>query len=74
MKQFEYDITTHPAGEFSDLVYVCTDQGDCTLDRVPSHQVGALGAVMNDKGSEGWELVQFVFVKGGVVGFWKREA
>jgi len=33
-----------------------------------------LAALLNEKGEEGWELIQVSFGKGGVMAFWKREA
>ena len=72
MARFEYEITKYPADEFTHLVYFCTDQGQCNLDQLPSDQMGVLGAKLNERGSEGWELVQVLFGEGGVVAFWKR--
>ena len=72
MIRFEYEITKYPADEFTNLVYFCTDQGQCNLDELPSDQMGALGTKLNEKGSEGWELVQLFFGEGGVAAFWKR--
>lgn len=74
MRQFEYDITTHPAHEFSQVVYFCSEQGECRYDELPSEQIARLGNILNEKGSQGWELVQLSFGKGGVVAFWKRDA
>ncbi len=72
MTRFEYEITTYPADEFTHLVYFCTDQGQCNLDQLPSDQMSVLGAKLNERGAEGWELVQVFFGEGGVVTFWKR--
>jgi len=72
MIRFEYEITKYPADEITQLVYFCTDQGQCNLDQLPSGQMGSLGTKLNEKGSEGWELVQIFFGEGGVVAFWKR--
>jgi hypothetical protein len=74
MRQFEYDITTHPAHEFTQVVYFCSEQGECRYDELPSEQIARLGNILNEKGSQGWELVQLSFGKGGVVAFWKRDA
>lgn len=74
MRQFEYDITTHPANEFSQVVYFCSEQGECRYDELPSEQIARLGNILNEKGSQGWELVQLSFGKGGFVAFWKRDA
>lgn len=69
---FEYEITKHPAGDFEHLVYYCTEQGDCSLKDLPTDSLVVLKDVLNDRGSQGWELVQLVFGKDGVVAFWKR--
>jgi hypothetical protein len=74
MRQFEYDITTHPAHDFTQVVYFCSEQGQCRYDELPSEQIARLGNILNEKGSQGWELVQLSFGKGGVVAFWKRDA
>jgi hypothetical protein len=74
MKRFEYDISRHPADEFSRVVYFCTDQGECGLDRVLTDQIAALNNVLDARGAEGWELVQLLVAREGVLGFWKREA
>jgi hypothetical protein len=74
MKKFEYHITTHPAHEFNQLVYFCSEHGECKYDELPPDQIERLGNILNEKGSQGWELVQLSFGKGGVIGFWKRES
>ena len=72
MNRFEYDITKYSADEFTHLIYFCTDQGECNLDEIPSDQMGSLRAILDQRGSEGWELIQIFFGEGGVVAFWKR--
>lgn len=72
MTRFEYDITKYSADEFTHLVYFCTDQGECNLNQLPYDQMSSLGARLNERGSEGWELIQLFFGEGGVVAFWKR--
>lgn len=73
MKRFEYGITKHPADEFTDIVYFCTADGECSLDHIPSDQTKVLTALLDEKGSEGWELVQTLFGIDGIVIIWKRE-
>jgi len=73
MKQFEYEITKHPADEFSKLVYFCNPEGECDLDQVPSDQTKILENLLNQRGKDGWELLQTLFGKDGIVIFWKRE-
>lgn len=73
MKRFVYDVTRHPADQFANLVYFCSDQGECELKEVPADQTAALAKIFNEKGAEGWELVQMFFGKDGLVVFWKKE-
>ncbi len=73
MKKFEYRITKHPAESFVQLVYFCSAEGKCQLEQVPKDQVQVLEHILNENGSEGWELIQAFFGEGGIVAFWKRE-
>lgn len=73
MKRFEYEVTKHPNKDFSNLVYFCTGEGECSIDQVPSDQTKVLEGLFNTRGSDGWELVQTFFGTDGVVMFWKRE-
>jgi len=73
MRRFEYEITKHPSTDFSQLVYYCTDKGECSIDQVPSDQTNILKDILNQRGAEGWELVQTLFGKDGIINTWKRE-
>ena len=73
MKKFQYEISKHSSDKFNELVYFCSDQGDCSLNQIPAGQTGILSQILNERGARGWELVQLVFGKEGVVAFWKRE-
>jgi hypothetical protein len=72
MANYEYEITKHPADEFNRLTYFCTESGECGLEEIPDHQMIILRDILNQRGSEGWELVQLFFGKNGVVALWKR--
>jgi hypothetical protein len=72
MIRFEYEITKHPAEEFTQLVYFCTDGGDCSLNDLPHNEVATLMEILNKRGDEGWELIEVFFGKDGIVAFWKR--
>ena len=72
MAQYIYEITKHPANEFSHLTYFCTESGECSLEDVTDDQTAVLRDILNYKGSEGWELVQLFFGKDGVVAIWKK--
>jgi hypothetical protein len=73
MKKFQYEISKHSSDKFNELVYFCSDQGDCSLNQIPADQTEILSQVLNKRGGQGWELVQLVFGKEGVVAIWKRE-
>jgi hypothetical protein len=73
MKKFEYDITKHPASDFTQLVYFCTAKGECKFDQLPDHQTRVLSEILNERGVLGWELVHLAFGHDGLVAFWKRE-
>lgn len=70
--RFEYEISRHSAEAFTDLVYSCNQGGECTLEQVPLDQVTFLQDILNSRGSLGWELVQVIFGKDGVLIFWRR--
>ena len=72
MKQFEYQITKHPAQEFAKLAYFCSEEGQCNYEQLPLAQLKAMENLLNEKGSQGWEMVQALFGEDGVVVFWKR--
>jgi hypothetical protein len=72
MKKFEYDITLHPAESFKEVAIFCSAEGECNVEAVPGHQLSKLGDILNQRGQEGWGLVQLSFGKDGVMAFWKR--
>jgi len=73
MKRFEYEISQHPGDTFKQLVYFCTETGECTLEKVPHDEVDVLAGLLNERGKQGWELVQVSFSKKGIMAFWKRK-
>ena len=72
MAEFVYEITRHPAEIFEQVIYFCSESGECGLEQVPVDQVKALEDILNQKGKQGWELLQASFGKDGVMAFWKR--
>jgi hypothetical protein len=70
---FEYNIIKIPAQAFENLAFFCSDKGDCALEDVPVDQTRLLTDILNEKGAEGWELVQLFFQEKGVVTVWKRQ-
>jgi hypothetical protein len=73
MKRFQYEITPYPAEKFTRLIYFCSDQGECSLDQLPSSQIEAFQALLNERGGEGWEMAQVFFGGDGALVIWKRE-
>ena len=73
MNRFEYEITKHPADAFKQVVYFCSEAGECSVDEVPVNQTKLLTDILNERGNQGWELVQVYFGKDGVMVFWRRE-
>jgi hypothetical protein len=72
-KQFVYEIKKYSAEQFVRLAYFCTTEGDCRLDELPTEQMSAFADLLNERGAEGWELVQVFFNTDGVVTLWKKE-
>jgi hypothetical protein len=73
MKRFQYEITRYPSEEFTTLVYSCTGDGTCSLSQVPPGQAEILEGMLNERGDEGWQLLQLIFRNDGIIAFWKRE-
>jgi hypothetical protein len=72
MKRFEYEITQHLADTFDEIVYFCSKSGQCSIDEVSKYQTKMLTNILNNRGKEGWELVQVSFGKDGIMAYWKR--
>lgn len=72
MKKYEYRITKHPAETFRDLVYFCSEAGECSLEKIPHEQTERLQEILNAEGDGGWELVQISFSRKGLLAFWKK--
>lgn len=73
MKRFEYEITRHSSDEFTEVVYFCSGDGRCNVEKIPVDQLERIETVLNQRGQKGWELVQVIFGKDGLVVFWRRE-
>jgi hypothetical protein len=73
MDHFEYEITTHHAEAFMQIVYFCSEEGDCKLEEIPAEEPQMFTDLLNSRGQDGWELVQLNFRKNGVLAFWKRK-
>ena len=73
VKRFEYEITQHPGEAFNQVVYFCSEAGACRIGDVPGDQTRVLTEILNERGRQGWDLVQVTFGKDGVMAFWKRK-
>lgn len=72
MERFEYEVTMHSAETFSQIVYFCSTEGECSVAEVPREEPQALVNVLNERGEAGWELIQLLFGADGVMACWKR--
>lgn len=72
MVRFEYEITMHSADAFKRVVYYCSGEGACELEEVPADEAQVLRGILNERGQDGWELVQLIFGKDGLMACWKR--
>jgi hypothetical protein len=72
MDCFEYEITTHEADTFRKVMVFCSESGDCGIEEVPAEEPQALVDLLNQRGLDGWELVQLLFGRDGVLACWKR--
>lgn len=73
MDRFEYEITTHSAETFSRLIYFCSERGDCGIEQIPAEEPQILVDLFNERGRDGWELVQLLFGSSGIMAYWKRK-
>ncbi len=74
MEKFVYEITKYPTETFKQLVFFCSEKGQCTIDQVPNDQTKMLEGLLNERGAQGWELVQLSFGDDGAIAFWQRRA
>jgi hypothetical protein len=72
MTIYEYEITKHPAETFRNVIYFCSEAGQCSMDEVTKDDTRTLTTILNNHGKEGWELIQVSFGKDGIMAFWKR--
>ncbi len=72
MERFEYEISMHGGNAFTKLAYFCSEEGECSVEEVPAEEPQILVDLMNERGLQGWELIQLVFSKDGLMAFWKR--
>jgi hypothetical protein len=81
MKNWEYDISFHSIEELgvsetdfpSEQVVACDTEGHCFFNDVMKPSMEIFRELLNERGTEGWELVQAGYHRGSLVCFWKRE-
>ncbi len=71
MERFEYEISTHVGNAFAKLAYICSQAGECSLEAM-RQEPQILVDLMNERGLQGWELIQLVSREQGLMAFWKR--
>ncbi len=88
MAHWEYDISTHtaeevvrvreaqghPADPAGPTIVYCDTEAQCFFDEAPNPYVEAIVHILNEKGKEGWGLVQMAFRERDFVCVWRREA
>ena len=73
MEQYEYEVTKHGERFFKTMVYFCTPEGDCDAEEAQTTDGQTLLKIFNERGKEGWELVQLLPGEEAAVAFWKRK-
>jgi hypothetical protein len=73
IESFEYDITRHSAESLGELVFVCTETGECGPSKAAAPESNGIMNVLNDRGSQGWELVQIMTGSTEIAAVWKRK-
>jgi hypothetical protein len=85
VKKWEYDISTYTMDDLKlesveeevevidDPVVVCDPGTNCFFSDKVQPEIVLLTHILNRRGAEGWELVQFHGHKHGFHCFWKRE-
>ncbi|HUS70085.1 MAG TPA: hypothetical protein VM075_04820 [Anaerolineae bacterium] len=87
MDRWEYHMTTHsadevlrvreelghPPQETGPTVVYCDTEGQCFFDEAPNPYVDSIVHILNEKGDQGWELVQVTFRQSDFICIWRRE-
>lgn len=84
MKKWEYNITFHSLDDLgisqkdidfpANQVIACDTEGHCYFNDVMKSYLDVFKSTLDEKGAEGWELIQLEYHRGSLVCFWKREA
>ena len=62
----------HPADPAGSGIVYCDTEGECFFDDAPNPYVEAIVHILNEKGQEGWELVQVAFREADFICIWRR--
>ncbi len=83
MPRWSYRITIHTSAEIKRVLsepvdqvpptIFCDDEGTCYFDAGPNPFTRAIEHLLNQVGTEGWELVQVAFRPDQMICFWKRQ-
>jgi hypothetical protein len=84
MARWEYTISTHPAADIRNAARVavptdgapvlfCDSGGRCFFDEAPNPYVTAVTGILNERGAQGWILVQAILRREDMICFWRRE-
>ena len=78
MSSWKYDISVYGIegleDKFSEAtpVVACDPEGVCFFRESHRPDIGELISVLNERGEDGWELVEMVSSPSGLVCIWKR--
>jgi len=87
MDRWEYQITTHSVSDVlkareelghppepgGPAVIYCDTKGECFLDEAPNPYVDSIVHILNQRGVQGWDLVQVTFRQADFICIWRRE-
>lgn len=88
MPRWTYDISRHSLGQVLEAmrahgfspadagsrVLFCDQEGGCFFDDPSDPYQEALKDILNERGQDGWELVQVAFRERELICFWRKPA
>jgi hypothetical protein len=84
VQRWEYDISVHtredieavrsgmPPEAGGEEPFLCDDRGVCFFDRTPDGNVNVLRSILNQRGAQGWQLVQIDYRRDRLICTWRR--
>ena len=73
MKRYKYEISSHRLRRENKMRIFCSEKGECSVEEVGPSDSQLVIDVLNERGENGWELVQVLFGRDGFICFWKRK-